>query len=186
MRNIILSSLRLVGNSSSMTIARIVLDTWVDHQQVQRYNQLLILLSADEVCSQLAAEGKSLILTFILCQCFAVHLSDWSTIWKWIKLYLDFPFLFFFYFFLNDLLLVNETSCFLGKKRIGCDFQPNVYVFASACQHNTPLKFVHGSGHRKLTAGSGPETLHLSGLSVCDLEFKFWGYLLGCYKDTWK
>lgn len=82
------------------------------------------------------------------------------------KIILDFPFLifFFFFFFLNDLLLVNETSCCLGKKRIDHDFQPNVYVFASVCQHNTPLKFVHGSGHRKLIAGSGPETLHLSSL----------------------
>jgi len=32
------------------------------------------------------------------------------------KIILDFPFLIFF-FFLNDLLLVNETSCFLGKNR---------------------------------------------------------------------
>ena len=47
MRNIILRSLRLIGHSTSATITRIVLDTWVDHHQVQRYNQLLTLLSAD-------------------------------------------------------------------------------------------------------------------------------------------
>lgn len=80
MRNIVSRSLRLIGNSTSAVIARIVLDTWVDHHQVPVPPASDIAVSRPEVRSQLAAEGEPLILTFILCQCFAVHLSDCSTV----------------------------------------------------------------------------------------------------------
>lgn len=63
---------------------------------------------------------------------------------------MDFLFLLLFFFPLNDLLLVNETSCFLGKKRIGRDFQPSEYVLARVCQCSAPLNSVQGSGHREL------------------------------------
>lgn len=78
MRNIILR--RLIGKSSYVTMARIALGTWVDHHRVQRHNQLPTPPAADEVCIQLAAEGKSLIITFLWCQYFAVPLSDCSAI----------------------------------------------------------------------------------------------------------
>lgn len=71
----------------------------------------------------------------------------------WISYFFFFFFFFpslFIFFSLNDLLLVNETSCFLGKKRIGCDFQPNEYVLARVSQCNAPLNSVQGSGNREL------------------------------------
>lgn len=134
-----------------------------------------------ELCSQLAAQGNSLISTFISCQCFSVHLSDCSVIGKYSEQnYFGFPIsylslVFSLFFSLNNLLLVNETSCYLGKGRIGHDFQPS--VCASACQHNNLFKFGQGFGCRRLIAGAGHE-IPLVWLFLCDLEFKFRVHLL--------
>lgn len=91
------------------------LDLWVDHHQVLRYSQLLTLLSARLSLTASWQQRGSLFL-----QCFfsASALMDCSTVQKGTKSsgISHFLSLLFGCCFLNDLLLVNETSCFLERK----------------------------------------------------------------------
>lgn len=132
-RNILWRSTRLIGSSSSVTIARIVLDAWAS-PKIKIPPASATAVSTRNSAGSRGKLSYSLISTFISCQCSSVHLSNCSTIGKWTQLFWISHFLSLF-FFLNDLLLVNETSCCLGKGRIGHDFQPNVPVSTITCSN---------------------------------------------------
>lgn len=139
-RNILWRSPRLTGSSSCVTMARIVLDTWLEPPQNQRQPQLLPLLSAPGALQPAGSTGE---LSHFHIYFMPVFLSAskwlqryWKIFWTklfWISHFLSLSVFFFFFFSLNNLLLVNETSCYLGKGRIGHDFQPSVCVCVCQC-----------------------------------------------------